>query len=333
MKLSIVILCWNDLKVIPDCLQSIFEGTHSTPFEVIVSDNGSTDGSIEFIRHSYPAVHLIENGVNLRFSKGNNVAIRECNGDYILILNPDTIIHDGALDRWVRFADGHPEGGAFGCRILNRDGSYQGCARPLPTLGGYLIGALYLRSMSRIMGFLPSDIYTGWNGNTVRTIGWQAGCAVMFRGGLLKQLGGFDERFFYYCEDVDLCHRVWKAGYLIIYVPDVTITHLGGQSTTVRNPRYFEVDQYRNQYRYFYKYYGRRGVRRYRIITLLRLIARWTGYGLVQFVMPNHERRRRLDLYEVAMKWNWCVDPVRYVETGDDPRIDLGEELNRQPVP
>ncbi len=124
MKLSIIILCWNDLKVIPDCLQSIDSSTHEIQFEVIVSDNGSTDGSIDFIRKNYPQVHVIENGRNLRFAKANNVGIRASSGEYVPILNPDTIIHDRTLDRVVRFADQNPEAGVIGCRVLNIDGSY-----------------------------------------------------------------------------------------------------------------------------------------------------------------------------------------------------------------
>src|SRR5271154_7330105 len=116
MKLSIIILCWNDLKVISNCLASIYAGTHSIEFEVIVSDNGSTDGSVEFIRKNFPKVYLIENRVNLRFAKGNNVGIQASRGEYVLILNPDTIVHDGSLDKVVAFADRHPEAGAFGCK-------------------------------------------------------------------------------------------------------------------------------------------------------------------------------------------------------------------------
>jgi GT2 family glycosyltransferase len=142
----------------------------------------------------------------------------------------------------------------------------------------------------------------------------------MFRAELLKRLGGFDERFFYYYEDVDLCHRVWKAGYPIVYAPDVTITHLGGQSTK-RAPQAFELDKYRNKYRYFYKYYGRRGVRRCRAVSLAWLFPRYFGYGLLQLVRPNGLRKRRLDLYRVSIDWNMRVDPVRYVEEGHDPEI------------
>ena len=135
MKLSIVIVCWNDLKVIRDCLRSIYAATRSVEFEVIVSDNGSTDGSVEFIHENYPSVRVLQNRANLGFSKGNNVGIGVSQGEYILILNPDTVLHEGALDTWIQFADAHPEAGGFGCRVLNPDGSYQGSARPFPTNG------------------------------------------------------------------------------------------------------------------------------------------------------------------------------------------------------
>ena len=114
MKLSIVIICWNDLKVISDCLRSIFDGTHSTEFEVLVSDDCSVDGSVQFVREDYPTLKIVENGANLGFAKGNNAGTRQTTDEYVLILNPDTIIQDGSLDRWIAFADRHPTVGPSG---------------------------------------------------------------------------------------------------------------------------------------------------------------------------------------------------------------------------
>src|SRR4029079_3398418 len=111
MKLSVVIICWNDLKVIGECLRSIYAETQSTDFEVIISDNNSSDGSVEYISKNYPQARIVSNGANLGFAKGNNAGIRESRGEYVLILNPDTIIHDGALDKLVQFADRHHEAG------------------------------------------------------------------------------------------------------------------------------------------------------------------------------------------------------------------------------
>src|SRR6202167_736594 len=155
MKLSIVIICWNDWKVIEDCLRSIFETTHGVEYEVIVSDNGSTDGSVEKIRAQFPSVRILENRANLGFAKANNVGIREAGGEYVLILNPDTIIHDGSLDRWIEFADRHPEAGGFGCRVLNPDGSYQSSARPFPTVWRGWLGAFCLGFLGHL-----SDVFT-----------------------------------------------------------------------------------------------------------------------------------------------------------------------------
>src|SRR5436309_2433225 len=105
MKLSIVIICWNDLKVILDCLESIFAQTTNMDFEVLVSDNGSTDHSIPQIRSRFPHVKIVENGANLGFSRGNNAGIRVACGEYVLILNPDTLIRDRALEKLIGYAD------------------------------------------------------------------------------------------------------------------------------------------------------------------------------------------------------------------------------------
>lgn len=322
MKLSIIILCWNDRKVIGDCLRSIVSNTHSIEFEVIVSDNGSTDGSIEFIRGSYPEVRLIENGRNLRFAKANNVGIRASRGEYILILNPDTIIHDGTLDRMISFADQHCETGAFGCRVLNSDGSYQVSARPFASLRGEWIAALYLRALGRVSGWFTGDSYSGWNGTTQRQVAWISGCFMLVRSKLVRSLGGFDEQFFYYYEDMDLCRRIWRAGYPILYTPDAIITHLGGQSTTGRFPPLaFVLDGQVTRYLYYYKYHGRRGVRRARRIALTSALLRRFGYGLRQLARPTERGRKRLELLRGVFEWNYHVDPIRLVENGEEPRL------------
>ena len=330
MKLSIVIICWNDLKVIADCLRSIVERTHSTDFEIIVSDNGSTDGSIEFIRKNYPQVQVIENGANLGFARGNNVGIRASKGEYVLILNPDTYVHEGTLDRWIEFARRNPGAGAFGCRVLNPDGSYQQSARPFPTVRGQLVAALYLRSLAYISDFFASDVYVGSKGEIERTIDWQSGCCVMVRGTLLKQLGGFDEQFFYHYEEVDLCRRVWNAGYSIVYTPEVSITHLGGQSVN-RFPVRFELEKCRNRYRYFYKYYGKWGVQQCRRAILIGLRIRQAGYGLKQLFHGSEALAGRLAMYRTCFAWHQAIDPLRFVESGEEPPVEK-ELASTRPV-
>jgi len=321
MKLSVVIICWNDLRVLRDCLHSIYQGTHSTDFEVLVSDNGSTDGSVEFIRQRYPEVRVLENRANLGFAKGNNVGIRASNADYVLILNPDTIIHDGALDRLVQFAERHPEAGAFGCRVLNPDGTYQTSARLFPTVRRYWVSALGLKKLASVSSLFLFEEYPRWFGETERPIDWQSGCCVMFRGDLLRSLGGFDEQFFYHFEEVDLCRRVWAAGHPILFTPEAVITHLGGQSVG-RFPVRFEIEKHRNRYRYFYKHFGPQAARQCRRLSIARIRVRQLGYMLISLWKPTDLIQRRLEMYREVVRWNKALDPVGFVERGEEPRVE-----------
>ena len=318
MKLSIVIICWNDLKVIRECLRSIYEGTHSTEFEVIVSDNGSSDGSVEFIRLNYPDVCVIENRANVGFARGNNAGIRASFGDYVLILNPDTIIHDGSLDCLVAFAEHHPEAGAFGCRVLNTDGTYQTSARLFPTIWRYWVSALNLKRLGGLSSVFVYEEYPRWHGDTEREVDWQSGCCVMFRGDLLRELKGFDDQFFYHFEEVDLCRRVWNAGFSILYTPQAVITHLGGQSVG-RFPVRFEIEKHRSRYKYFYKHFGPAAARQCRSLSIAKIRVRQLGYGLKNLVKPSEALERRLEMYRAVLQWNKELDPVGFVERGEEP--------------
>ncbi len=324
MKLSIIILCWNDRKVIRDCLTSIYAETRRTEFEVIVADNGSTDGSIEMIRGEFPQVRLIENGRNLRFAKGNNAGIAESRGEYVLILNPDTIIHDGALDNIVAFAERHPEGGAFGCRVTFADGSFQRCMRPLCSPRSEWFAALGLAWIANVSERLHAGEYSGWNGDNERAVGWLAGCFIVVRGELLRRLGGFDPRFFYYFEDTDLCQRIWNEGYKILYTPEATITHLVGQSTNKRfKPLGFALDAQVTRYFYFYKYFGAKGARSCRRAALTGLLLRRLRYGVSHLLARSEESKSRRELLRSLYEWNRRVDPVRLAEKGEEPELNF----------
>ncbi len=320
MKLSVVIICWNDLKVLPDCLRSIYEQTRSTDFEVIISDNGSTDGSTEFVRKNYPQARIVENGGNIGYARGNNAGISAARGDYILILNPDTIILEGALDKWIKFADERPKAGAFGCVVLNPDGSYQQPSRPFPTIWRYWVVALYLKPLAHLLKSFVCDTYPGWDGTSERAIDWQSGCCIMVRGDLLKKLGGFDERFFYHYEEVDLCYRVWQAGHEVVSAPDVKITHLGGQSVG-RFPIRFELEKYRNRYRYFFKHYGLKGALRCQRVSLAHLRLRHLGFGLLGLIKRSEALKNRLEMFRVTIRWNKQLDVARFIESGQEPNV------------
>jgi GT2 family glycosyltransferase len=321
MKLSVVVINWNDLTVIKDCLTSIYRETTAIPFEVILSDNGSIDGSVDCVREYFPDVRIVENGANIGFARANNAGIRVARGEYVLILNPDTIIHDRALEKLVEYADSSPDGGAFGCRVLNPDGSFQNPARPLPTVRGLFIAALNLRWLGRLIDAWESDLYYQWAGRTTRPVGFQSGCCIMVRRGLLERLHGFDERFFYHFEETDLCCRIWKAGCKVLFYPGAEITHLGGQSVG-RFPIRFALETYRSRYRYFYKHFGAKGLMQAKWISLLALWVRHIAYSLQRPLGSGAGLQNRLEMYRVLIRWNWRLDPLAFIHAGAEP--DLG---------
>jgi GT2 family glycosyltransferase len=323
MKLSIVIICWNDMKVLPDCLRSIYAETKDLDFEIILSDNGSTDGSIEFVQEHYKKVRVVENRANLGYARGNNAGIPVASGEYVLILNPDTIILDRAFEKWMAYVERNPEAGAHGCRVLNPDGSFQNSARPTPSVWRYLIAALNLRWLGRFSDLFLSDTYVGWDGTTEREVDWVTGCCLLLPAKVLHDLDGFDERFFYHFEEADLCFRVRKAGYPILFYPDAEIVHLGGQSVN-RFPIRFDLETYRSRYRFFFKHYGMTGMLRIRLVSLIGLQLRRFGYSLLRWFKPSEVLEKRLEMYRVLLEWNYNIDPMRFIERGDEP--DVGYE-------
>jgi hypothetical protein len=320
MKLSIVIICWNDLSDIGKCLESIYWETSAIEFEVIVTDNASTDGSVEHVRSHFPKVRIVENRSNRGYGAGNNAGFRAALGEYVLILNPDTLIRERAIEKLLAYAECHPEAGAFGCRVLNTDGSFQHAAYPVPTVRSFLIAALYLRWLGRLSDFFVSDTYVGWEGMVEREIGYQTGCCLLIRNQWLKSLGGFDEQFFHQFEDVDLCLRLWKSGSSILFFPGAEIIHVGGLNRG-RYPLRVVLETHRSRYRFFGKHYGKRVVKQIRRVSLISLWIRRMGYGVINCLKRDEAIRNRLAMYRVLIKWHWRIDPVRFIENGEEPDV------------
>lgn len=324
IKLSVVILCWNDTEVIHDAIRSIYEKTKAVNFEIIVSDNGSSEGCVAGIRKAfpYPNLHIVENQANLGFARGNNAGIAAARGEYILILNPDTWMHDESLDKFVSFADKHPEAGAFGCRVVYPDGSYQASAMVAPTIARFWMLALGLDRFARFFSPFRGIVYPGWRGESEREVDWQSGCCVMFRGKLLKEtLRGFDPQFFYQNEEVDLCKRVWDTGNKILFTPDAQITHIGGTSVKRARTR-LDLETHRSRYKYFYKHFGERGANLVRYPILLLFFRRWFVAKVKSVLRPSDVNKAIADSLAIQIKWNYQLDPVRFAQYAEEP--DLG---------
>jgi GT2 family glycosyltransferase len=238
LVLSIVIVSWNVREDLRECLQSLLreEGSRleSGEIEIIVVDNASTDGTAEMVNLEFPQVKLLVNSQNLGYTKANNIGINHSRGKYILLLNPDTIVHQGALQALIDCAESHPEAGIIGAKLLNPDGSVQRSARSFPDIGAGLFRNTFLGRLFPNNPFVRRYLLTDFGYDEVREVDWVSGAAMLVRRDLIERIGGLDERFWAYCEDVDLCWRAWQAGYKVLFCPNAVITHKVGRSSDQR---------------------------------------------------------------------------------------------------
>jgi GT2 family glycosyltransferase len=234
---SVVIVSWNTREILRDCLRTVYEQTQDVEFEVIVVDNASTDGSVDMIRTAFPQTLLLANSANRGFAAANNQGLEAAQGRYVLLLNSDTLVLDGALDKMVRFAEAHPEAAAAACRVLNPDRTWQPTCFLFPSALNLLIAALYLNKLfprSRLWG---RERMTWWDGLDSRAVEVVTGCFILVRREAIEQVGVLDESYFMYGEEADWCYRFRKAGWKVLFTPDARIVHLGGVSSAqVKGP-------------------------------------------------------------------------------------------------
>jgi hypothetical protein len=256
MKLSIVIVNYNTERLLRGCLESVYAGANGTPFDVWVVDNNSRDNSVAMLGSEFPQVRVVQNGSNVGFSKANNMAIARSEADYILLLNPDTLIIEDAIERVVRFMDERPEVGVCGCRVLNKDRTLQlACRRSIPTPK---VAFYRLTGLSRL--FPRSPVMARYNmtyTNPAQTheVDAVSGAFLMIRREAVEDIGLLDERFFMYGEELDWCLRAKRAGWSVVYYPDAEIIHYKGESTKY-NSRKATLEFYRAMYLFHRKHFA-----------------------------------------------------------------------------
>lgn len=233
--LSIIIVNWNSLDYLRACLRSIFYLEPTAGFEVIVVDNSSTTDPRPWIAEEFPAVKVIRSEHNLGFSRANNLGVRHASGKYLLFLNPDTVLIGSALSTMLSSFQKLPEAGILGCRLLNTDGTVQtSCIQRFPTLLNQLLDLEWLRSRWprwSLWGIAPlfSD-----NLEPVAVEVVSGACLMMSRD-VFERVGGFNESYFMYAEDVDLCYRTRAAGSKVYYSGHAQVVHHGGGPSKARN--------------------------------------------------------------------------------------------------
>lgn len=237
-ELTIIIVTYQCADQARACLASIYEATVGVDFETVVLDNASDDGTVEMIRTEFPQVCLLALDENIGFAAGVNQAADAARGGYLLLLNPDTVVHPGAVERLVAFARSHPEYGIYGGRTLNPDGSINpGSCWGQPTVWSLVCFASMLSAAFKRSRLFDPESLGHWERDTVREVDIVTGCLLLVPRSLWNELGGFDPRFFMYGEDADLALRAAKAGFRPAITPDSVITHEVGASSRVRSDK------------------------------------------------------------------------------------------------
>jgi GT2 family glycosyltransferase len=252
--LDVVIVAYRSRELLRRCLASLREFPASGGMSVSVIDNASGDGTVEMVRRDFPEAHLVPSQRNLGFSAASNIGIRQSGAPFVLCLNPDTRVTAGSLDGLLELMTAHPEVGICGCRLQLEDGTLDHAAKrsfptPLSSLGHFL-GVGRLRSSGPLAAYRAPDVSRG-------PVDAVNGAFMLCRRAALDRVGLFDEGFWMYMEDLDLCYRFARAGWVTWYEPTVTVTHVkAGTSGPLRSLRLNYAFHY-GMYRFYRKHYAR----------------------------------------------------------------------------
>ncbi|MBA3843146.1 MAG: glycosyltransferase family 2 protein [Actinobacteria bacterium] len=258
--LAVVVVTWNALPWLEQCLDSVHG--HST----IVVDNGSTDGTVAFVRERYPDVRVIEQD-NRGMGGGNNTGMLAADGRYFFLLNSDAWVLDDGLAKLVAFADAHPEAAIVGPRLLNTDGTLQRSVRGEPTLWRLATEYLFIRKLAPRSSRLNPLYVGGFGHDEVREADWLFGPALLVRREAADAVGLFDEEFFMFSEEVDWMTRFRRAGWTVLFFPGAEVVHVGGAS----HGGNLYVENLRGHLRFIDKHRGRKEAERVRRLLLLSL--------------------------------------------------------------
>lgn len=269
VDLSIIIVNFNSCDYLKSCLSSIREHTLVTSYETFVVDNASQDGSCEMVRREFLWARLIENENNVGFSRANNQAIRESRGEFVLLLNNDTLVLPGAIDVMVGELRSRPKVGVVGCTLRNQDMSVQISFGKMINIRNELV--LKLISDRYRRGNRLVKRYLDRRSHREHYPDWVSGACLLVRASALRAVDLMDENFFMYTEEVDLCHRIRQLGYLVLYTPAAEIIHFGGRSTETNLKK--TIIEYRRSQLYFYKkHYGRGRMRIVKLYLLMKIL-------------------------------------------------------------
>jgi len=250
--LSIVVVNWNTRDLLLRCIQMMLDTRGDLALDIIVVDNASTDDSLRRVRERFPFVTVIENTCNTGFAKANNQGVRASPANYSLLLNSDAFLAPGALQALLGLAERQPQAALIGAQLRNADGTFQASHTRFPNLWREF---LILSGLGRLFEGRAFPSCGPDDAKGARVVDYVEGACMLVRNEAYMAVGGLDESFFMYAEEVDLCYRLWRAGWQVWYEPKAIVTHLGGASSKNRSAKR-ELDLYRSRVLFFRKHYG-----------------------------------------------------------------------------
>ena len=256
IDLSVSIVNYNSATHLQKCLSSLMRHTKDISCELFVVDNASIDGSTEMLNRNFPQVKLLKNEENLFFTRAHNQVLKQVQGRYCVLLNPDTYFEENVFKKCVSFMDEHPEIGVLGPKILNPNGTFQGSGDRFPTFLYGLFELLLLHTLWPSNPVRSYRIQKGWQRNSSQSVDSVSGAFFLVRSSLLSKVGLLDENFLMYWEEVDWCKRIAKAGHKIFFLSETSIVHIGSQSADLLGRSKKEKIFYESLLVYYGKYYG-----------------------------------------------------------------------------
>lgn len=249
---SVIIVNWNTRQLLADCLASLYANITGVSYDIWVIDNASTDDSVEMVRRDFPQVNLLTNQNNVGFARANNQGLAASQGRFALLFNSDALLLPGAMAALLAVSQANPRAGIVGACLLNPDGTFQASFTPFPGLWQEF---LILTGLGRLLygRWYPSHGPESRAGP--RRVDYVEGACMLARREAVAHVGGLDEGYFMYAEEVDWCFAMQKLGWEVWYQPAARITHAGGGSSRQRRPQR-EADLYRSRVRFFRKHYG-----------------------------------------------------------------------------
>lgn len=302
-NISVIIVSWNARAYLRDCLISLRETSAEVVCQIIVVDNASNDGSPEMVAAEFPEVCLIQTGANLGFARANNLGIKQASGSYLAFVNSDVVIHQGCFNFLLECLESNPNVGLVGPEVFGGDGKVQPTCRRLPTLWSTAVRALALDTvLPRHSQFSQQEV-TGKDERSPQEVDVLSGCFWLARREAVDQVGGLDERFFFYAEDVDWCKRFRDGRWKVMFVPAAHAIHFGGGSSA-NAPFRYSIELLRANLIYWKKHRGLLGQAAFYALSVLHHSIRLASRS-AKFILSkaNKENTFKLTRSYICLRW------------------------------